>query len=58
MSKPLSEKEIEVFREYAGRRKTDPDGTQCRWADYTLRIIDELLKYRAEAARDELKGGE
>ena len=39
---PLTPEELESFRDYAIRNRTEPDGSQCQWADYTLRLISHV----------------
>ena len=46
--KPLTSAERESFREYALANRTEPNGTQCQWADYTLRLLDEIEWLRTQ----------
>lgn len=49
----LSNFEIESFRAYAAENAIEPDGSQCQWADYTLRALGELTRLRS--AIDEIE---
>lgn len=45
---PLTQAEKDSFRAYAEDSKTETDGTQCQWADYTIRLLDENERLKAE----------
>ena len=44
---PLQEEERESFRAYAEENRTELDGTQSQWADYTLRALAEIDRLTA-----------
>lgn len=46
MVNPLSESDLDSFYAYAKANKTEPNGEQSQWADYTIRIIEELREWR------------
>ena len=48
---PLNLEAVQSFRAYALDNDTESDGSQCQWADYTLRALDELDWSRAEIDR-------
>ena len=41
---PLSETEMQSFRDYATENITEADGTECQWASYTLRALDDIAR--------------
>lgn len=47
--KPLNTAELLSFDAYASANDTEPDGTQNQWADYTLRLIAEVTRFRLAA---------
>ena len=52
MTPPLTKEERESFRAYAEANRTESDGSECQWADYTLRLLADLE--RVEAANAEM----
>ncbi len=48
MSEPLTDAERESFRAYAEGSTTEEDGSQCQWADYTLRLCAEVEQLKAQ----------
>ena len=48
---PLTKEERESFRQYAGASLEEPDGSECQWANHTLRLLDEADRLREENAR-------
>lgn len=57
MSKPMTDEELQSFYEYAGANMVEPGGSQCQWADYSSRCVEEirLLRKENERARQLLK---
>lgn len=43
----LTKKERDSFRQYAEDNMTEGDGTQCQWADYTVRLVDQCERQAA-----------
>jgi hypothetical protein len=48
---PLAQEEKDSFRAYAEGSKTEADGTQSQWADYTIRLLDENKRQAEEVGR-------
>ena len=46
--KPLTDEELQSFYEYADENMVEPDGSQCQWADYSCRCVDEIRRLREE----------
>lgn len=44
----LSEEEMASFLAYAQECATEPDGSQCQWADYTIRALATIHELQAE----------
>lgn len=57
---PLSGDERESLRAYAESCRTEPDGSQCQWADYTLRLLAEVavLEQKVELLEGEVKAAD
>jgi len=51
MSERLTDEERVSFRAYAEESRTEEDGTECQWASYTIRALDEIDLLR-EAMRE------
>ena len=52
MSSRLTEEELKSFKHYAEENMTETDGTLCQWADYTVRLINEVRMLRVLARKD------
>lgn len=46
MFEPLTDAELQSFCEYAETNVTEFDGTQSQWANYTIRMVDEIRCWR------------
>jgi hypothetical protein len=46
MRERLTGEELTDFEKYAKDNMTDFDGTQSQWADYTVRMVDEIRYWR------------
>jgi hypothetical protein len=44
----MTDEEIASFWNYAKENMTEEDGTQCQWADYTVRLIENFRRLREE----------
>lgn len=49
----LSDIELTSFEQYAKANEVESNGDQSQWADYTLRLIAELRRFRADRAERE-----
>jgi phage/plasmid primase-like uncharacterized protein len=47
MNKNLTKEERQSFRKYAKSCLTEPDGTRCQWANYTIRLLNELDRLKS-----------
>ena len=48
---PMTDEELRSFYEYAGKNMVEPDGSQCQWADYSVRCVEEIRRLRAHIER-------
>lgn len=55
---PLTDEQKASFRAYAESSMTEADGSQCQWADYTIRLLDECAQLRADLAAAQEDAGE